>query len=178
MWNQGLYFSILVGPFQLRLVNDSVTAWKEVADYRQRGSRGLWAGCSIRRELLLEQNSTLTSAPLTAVSPEVKLKGRAVHTKALPKSSNSLCEIAVQGSWKWRNNPSCCMCAVVKTDGSVPVYEDYKVAINLSSDTDECLLHSVRCRRSGATKLSTCLPGGGTGKSLCLPSVIKRITPG
>lgn len=42
------------------------------------------------------------------------------------------------------------MYTVVKTDGSVPVHEDYKVAINLSSDMDQCLLHSVRHGRTGA----------------------------
>lgn len=41
------------------------------------------------------------------------------------------------------------MCAVVKTDGGVPVYEDYEVAINLSSDMDQCLLHSARHGRTG-----------------------------
>ena len=42
------------------------------------------------------------------------------------------------------------MCTVVKTDGGVPVYEDYKAAINLSSDMDQCLLHSTRHGRTGA----------------------------
>lgn len=42
------------------------------------------------------------------------------------------------------------MCAVVKTDGGVPVYEDYEAAINLSSDMDQCLLHSARHGRTGA----------------------------
>lgn len=42
------------------------------------------------------------------------------------------------------------MCTVVKTDGGVPVYEDYKVAIKLFSDMDQCLLHPACRRRAGA----------------------------
>lgn len=114
------------------------------------------------------------------VGPFQLMLGRAVpdlHTKGPPKSSKSLCEAAVQRSWKWRNNLSCCMCAVVKTDGSVPVYEDYKVAINLSSDADECLLHSVRCRRTGAHRAQYLLTRRWCWQ-VTLPSVIKRISPG
>lgn len=60
------------------------------------------------------------------------------------------------------------MCTVVETDGGVPVYEDYKIAIKLFSDMDRCLLHPVCRGGQGITELCGSLPEGGAGRSPCL----------